>query len=78
MLVLGAVQIRAAVVPFEVPAPRFRITAGAIAWVAALGAVYAAAIALTATLAQPAPLHLEPGAMHRIHARFLQGGAPTP
>ena len=78
MLVLGAVQIRAAVVPFELPAPRFEITAGAVAWVAALGAVYAAAIALTAALAQPAPLRLSPGAMHRIHARFLPEGATTP
>ncbi len=74
VLVLGTVQIRAAVVPFEVPAPRFKIKVGAIAWVAALGAAYAAALALTASLAQPSPLHLAPGAMHRIHGRFLAGG----
>ena len=72
VLVLGAVQIRAAVVPFELPAPRFKLTSGAIGWVAALGAVYAAAIALTAALAQPPALHLTPGAMHRLHERFLQ------
>jgi hypothetical protein len=74
VLVLGAVQIRVAVVPFEVPAPRFKITTAAVAWVAALGTVYAAAIALTAALAQPVPQHLAPGAMHRLHARFLHEG----
>jgi len=71
VLVLGAVQIRAAVVPFELPAPRFKIAAGALAWIAALGAVYAAALALTAVLAQPSAMHLSPGAMHRVHERFL-------
>jgi hypothetical protein len=71
VLVLGAVQIRAQVVPFEVPAPRFKVTAGAAAWVAVLGVVYAVAIALTTTLAQPPAQRLERGAMQRIHARFL-------
>src|SRR4029077_12446174 len=46
VVVLGAVQIRAQVVPFEVPEPRFKLTAGAAAWIALLGVVYAAAIAL--------------------------------
>jgi hypothetical protein len=71
VLVLGAVQIRAQVVPFEVPAPRFKVTTGAAVWVAVLGAVYAAAIALTAAVAQPRAERLQPGAMQRIHARFL-------
>lgn len=75
VVVLGAVQIRAQVVPFDLPAPRFKVTASAAVWVAVLGAVYAAAIALNTALAQPAPQRLVPGAMHRIHARFLPHGA---
>jgi hypothetical protein len=76
VVVLGAVQIRAQVVPFEVPAPRFKVTAAAAVWVAVLGAVYAAAIALTTVIAQPPPQRLVPGAMHRIHARFLPHAPP--
>jgi hypothetical protein len=71
VLVLGAVQVRAQVVPFEVPAPRFRLTAAAAAWVAVVGVVYAVALALTASVAQPPAQRLHPGAMQRIHARFL-------
>jgi hypothetical protein len=71
VVVLGALQIRAQVVPFEVPAPRLKVTAGAAAWLAVLGAVYAAAIALTAVMAQPPPTHLDRGRMLRIHERFL-------
>ncbi len=71
VLVLGAVQIRAAVVPFEVPAPRFKLLSAAAFWVTALGVAYAAAIALTAALTEPPAPHLAPGAMHRIHERFL-------
>jgi hypothetical protein len=52
VLVIGAVQIRAQVVPFEAAAPRFKITAGVAAWLALLGAVYIAAIMLSASAAQ--------------------------
>lgn len=71
VVVLGGVQIRAQVVPFEVPASRFRITAGVAAWVAVLGAIYLAAMAFTATAAQPVPLKVEPGAIQRVHAKVL-------
>ncbi len=70
VVVLGGVQIRVQVVPFEVPAPRLKVTAGAAAWLAVLGAVYAAAILLTAAMTQPAATHLERGRMARIHERF--------
>jgi hypothetical protein len=76
VLVLGAVQIRAQVVPFEVPVPRFKVTAGVAAWVAVLGAVYVAAIALSAALVEPAPARAEPGTMQRVHQRFLSPHAP--
>jgi hypothetical protein len=62
VVVLGAVQIRAQVVPFEVPAPRFKVTGGVAAWLAVLGAVYAAAIALTALTGQAAARHPDRGA----------------
>jgi hypothetical protein len=74
VLVLGAVQVRAQVVPFEVPAPRFKVTAATAAWVALLGLVYAAAIAYAAASGHPAPSRAEPGGMGRIHERFLPKG----
>jgi hypothetical protein len=69
VVVLGAIQIRAAVVPFEVQAPRFKITAGAAALALVLAAVYAAAIALTAAMVEPPPARLTPGALQRIEQR---------
>jgi hypothetical protein len=75
VVVLGGVQIRAQVVPFEVPAPRFKVTAAAAACVAVLGLVYAAAIAVTAAIAQPTPERLPHGTMQQIHARFLHHAA---
>ncbi len=71
VVVLGGVQIRAQVVPFEVPAPRFKLTAGVAAWVAVLGAVYLAAMALTASAVQQTPAKAEPGAIQKIHAKIL-------
>jgi hypothetical protein len=52
VLVLGAVQIRAQVVPFEMPASRFK-AGSAIAWLALLGVVYAAVLAVSAALNHP-------------------------
>ncbi len=71
VLVLGAVQIRAAVVPFEVPAARFKIGVGVAAWVAVLAAVYVAAVAISAALVQPAPMRADPDAMERVHKPYL-------
>src|SRR6185437_6775812 len=76
VVVLGAVQVRAQVVPFEVASPRFKVTPKLAAWVVVLGVVYAAAIAVSAALVQPAPLRADPGAMERIHAPFLHHGTP--
>jgi hypothetical protein len=73
VVVLGAVQIRAQVVPFEVPAPRFKVTTGAAAWIAVLAMLYAAAVALTAALAQPTAPLAQPG-VARAHERFLLHG----
>ena len=70
VLVLGAIQIRAAVVPFEAESPRLKLTAGAAAWALVLVAVYTAAIALSASLVQPPPARLSPGAIHRVVDRF--------
>jgi hypothetical protein len=74
VVVLGAVQIRAQVVPFDVPLPRFKLTAGAAVWMALLGAVYVVAIALTAAAAQPKPRHAEPAAPERAE----QQASPAP
>jgi len=76
VLVLGAVQIRAQVVPFEVPPSRFKVTAGVAAWIAVLGAVYAAAIALTAALAQPSSAPAHPAAMQGVQERVVPARAP--
>jgi hypothetical protein len=74
VLVLGAFQIRAQVVPFEVPAPRFSVTTGAVVWMAVLGALYAAAIAFSAVVAHPTVTLAQPGGMQRVHERFLPRG----
>lgn len=55
VVVLGPVQIRAQVVPFDAPAPRFGTAAIAAAWVAVLGVVYAAAMAVTTVLSHASP-----------------------
>jgi hypothetical protein len=46
--------------------------------VVVLGAVYAAAIAISASMSEPSPVPLraEPGAMERIHQRFLPPRSP--
>jgi hypothetical protein len=72
VLVLGGVQIRAQVVPFEVPSSRFK--AGAALWMVVLGVLYAAAVAVTATLTQPAASPAHSGGMLRAHERFLTHG----
>lgn len=59
VMVLGAVQIRAQVVPFEVPTPRFKVTRAA-AWLVLLGLVYAAALAIAALLSHPAATPILP------------------
>jgi hypothetical protein len=74
VVVLGPVQVRAQVVPFEAPAGRFNAVA---AWVAVLGVIYVAAIALTTAMVRPSATKLEPGAMHRIHERFLEAPRPA-
>ena len=75
VLVMGGVQIRAQVVPFEVPAPRFRFTSGAAAWMAALGVLYAVAVLITAALSHPSATPAQSGGMVRAHERFLQAPA---
>jgi hypothetical protein len=75
VLVMGGVQIRAQVVPFEVPAPRFRVTGGAAVWMAALGVLYAAAVMITAALSHPPATPAQPGGMVRAHERFLHAPA---
>jgi len=74
VLVLGPVQIRAQVVPFEVPAPRFKVTRGAVAWTAVLGVLYAAAVVFSAVLAHPTATLAQPGGIQRAHERFLSHG----
>jgi hypothetical protein len=73
VLVLGAVQIRSRVVPYEVSEPRYRRAAQVATWIAVIAGVYAVALALSAALGRPpaAPPRVEPGTMHRIHERFL-------
>jgi hypothetical protein len=75
VLVMGGVSIRAQVVPFEVPCPRFRVTSGAAAWMAVLGVLYAAAVVITAMLSRPSATPAQPGGMVRAHERFLHGPA---
>jgi hypothetical protein len=72
VVVLGPVQIRAQVVPYEMAAPRYRITAGVTAWALVLGAVYAAAVAMTASAAPDThEQHGVPGALQRVYDKFF-------
>jgi hypothetical protein len=72
VLVLGAVQLRGRVVPYEVSEPRLRRAAQVAVWLSVIAGVYAIALALSAAFGRPpAPPRLEPGAMQRVHARFL-------
>jgi hypothetical protein len=72
VVVLGAVQIRGRVVPYEVTEPRHRRVAQVAVWVSVIAGIYAVALALSAALGHaPPPPRLEPGAMTRLHARFL-------
>ncbi|MFT3768521.1 MAG: hypothetical protein QM820_24000 [Minicystis sp.] len=75
VLVLGPVQIRAQLVPFDTAPSGFKVSATIGVWVAAIGLVYAAALAISAALAQPSPPRVEPGAMHRIHGKYLTPAA---
>jgi hypothetical protein len=72
VVVLGAVQIRGRVVPYEVSEPRFGRAAQVTVWLAVLAGIYAVALALSAAFSRPpASPRLDPGAMQRLHARFL-------
>jgi len=75
VLVLGSVQIRAQVVPFEAAPGGFKVGATVGVWALAIGLVCVAVLSLAATLSQARPARLEPGAMHRIHDRFLPHAA---
>jgi hypothetical protein len=75
VVVLGPVQIRAQVVPFEVPASRFKIH-GVAVWVAVMAAVYAAAVAISAALVQPAAMRADPGAMERVLRAYMLSPSP--
>jgi hypothetical protein len=75
VLVLGAVQIRAQVVPFDTAPSSLRTGATVGLWLAAIGLVYACALMVSSAFAPPPPQRLEPGAMHRIHERFLPHAA---
>jgi hypothetical protein len=73
VLVIGPVQIRAQVVPFETASGGFRMTVGVAGWLAVLAALYVGALGLSTSLsARTAPL--DHGKMARIHARFLSAG----
>jgi len=80
VLVLGAVQIRAQVVPFEVSTTSSRVPLRVAAWAAAIGLVYAGALALASALGRSTPPRLEAGAVQRLHQRFLteKPQAPRP
>ena len=65
VLVLGPVQIRAQLVPFETAPSSLKTSTRIGMWVAAIGLIYAASLAVSAALSQPAP-HVDPGAVHQI------------
>jgi len=71
VIVLGPVQIRAQVVDVETFASGMPMTAGAIGWVAFVGAIYIAALGICAALAPSPTPKLGEGAMQRITAPFL-------
>lgn len=69
VLVLGALHVRAQVVPFETAKEGLR--AGEVgAWVALVALVYAAALVVSSALTATPPPRVEP-AMERIHQRIL-------
>ena len=78
VLVLGAVQIRAQVVPFELSRARSRLPLQVAVWAAAIGLVYAGALALASALGPSTPPRLEAGAVQRLHQRFLPEKAQGP
>jgi hypothetical protein len=71
VLVLGAVQIRAQLVPYAgVGNPALRLAGAVVAWVGVIGLVYAAGMAL-ATLLADRPSPVEPGALERVGVPVL-------
>lgn len=75
VVVLGGVQIRAQVVPFETPPATSRVGAWG-AWVALVALVYAGALVVSSALTHTSPERAEPGTMQRLHQRFLPPAAP--
>jgi hypothetical protein len=71
VLVLGPVQIRAQISTIEVVASGIGAVSGAAGWIAFVGAVYVAALALCAAFAPPPPAQLHRGAMTRLHQPFM-------
>jgi hypothetical protein len=70
VVVIGPVQIRAQVVPFEVATRGYRISAGATAWAVVIGALCVAVVALT--VQAPAPgTGGEPGTLQRLHDKLF-------
>jgi hypothetical protein len=78
VLVLGAVQVRAQIVPIEIvsrsaafgrrlgfPGAGDSGMASAARWAALVGALYVVALGICATLAPREPAHLEAGALRR-------------
>jgi hypothetical protein len=72
VIVVGQVQIRAQVVPFEVTARSLRFSFGTTAWALVLGALCLAAVAMTSQ--QPCAPGTEPGTLQRLHDKVF--GAP--
>jgi hypothetical protein len=71
VVVLGAVQIRAQVVPFEAAPGTFKLPTGLAAWLALAALLYAGALAFATAMAPPTPPRLERGALRRIHGALL-------
>jgi hypothetical protein len=78
VLVLGSMQIRAQVVPFETASGSSNLRSTLGLWLVVIGVIYAAGLAVSAAFAPPPPDRVEPGTMQRIHQRFLHGGDALP
>lgn len=71
VLVLGAVQIRAQLVPFAaVGSPALKVAGAVMAWLGVIGLVYAAGMALASLLAERTP-PIEPSTLERVGAPLL-------
>ncbi|APR80968.1 Hypothetical protein A7982_06315 [Minicystis rosea] len=71
VLVLGPVQIRAQLVPFDTAPSALKTSTRIGMWVAAIGLIYAASLAVSAAFSQPPPVNVDPASVHQLQGKGI-------